>query len=85
MYAPRETCDAIGPCEERTDWRRITPSLIRACRAENNIPVVGRDQMAKGRALDWIRIDRYFTCLLYTSFLQGHARTEILFSATCLT
>ena len=23
MYAPRETCDAIGPCEERTDWRRI--------------------------------------------------------------
>lgn len=32
-----------------------------ACRAENNIPVVGRVQMAKGRALDWIRIDRYFT------------------------
>lgn len=32
-----------------------------ACRAENNIPVVGRDQMAKGRALDWIRIDKYFT------------------------
>ena len=32
MYAPRETCDAIGPCEERTDWRRITPSMIRACR-----------------------------------------------------
>lgn len=32
MYAPRETCDAIGPYEERTDWRRITPSMIRACR-----------------------------------------------------
>lgn len=32
-----------------------------ACRAENNIPIVGRTQMAKGRALDWIRIDKYFT------------------------
>lgn len=31
MHAPRETCDAISPYEERTDWRRITPSMIQAC------------------------------------------------------
>lgn len=51
-------------------------SCLVACQSENNIPIVGKEQVIRGREMHWIRMDRYFATDLDSDAAQNNREVE---------
>ena len=47
-------------------------SCVVACHAENNVPVVGKNEVRVGRDMHWLRIDRYYSSGVEEKFNEAY-------------